>query len=99
MCSITVERVLRFGKADIPGKYLDIIRKVAEKYVEEIFITLRKYEYNPDLVRLHVVGGGAALVKNYGKYDPERVDINEDICANAKGYEYIVEMTMRRKLR
>ena len=82
----TVERVLRFGTADIPEKYLVIIREVAEKYAEDIFAALRKHEYNPDLVRLHIVGGGAAIVRNFGSYDPERVEIIDDICANAKGY-------------
>lgn len=94
----TVERVLRFGTADIPERYLSIIRKVAEDYVADIFAALRKYDYNPDLVKLHVVGGGASLVKNFGKYDPDRVEIIEDICANAKGYEYITELILRRKL-
>lgn len=93
----TVERVLRFGTADIPEKYLSIIRKVAEEYAAEIFSTLKKYEYNPDLVRLHIVGGGAVIIKNFGKYDPERVEIIDDICANAKGYEYVVALSWRNR--
>jgi len=92
----TVDKVLRFGTADIPEEYIAIIRDVAEDYVEELFAVLRKYNYNPDLVKLHVVGGGAALVKNFGKYDPEKVEIIDDICANAKGYEYIAEQMLRR---
>lgn len=92
-----VERVLRFAAADIPEKYLAIIKRVAEDYAEKIFKTLKKYEYNPDLVKLHIVGGGASIIKNFGKYDPSRVEIVEDICANAKGYEYITEFSLRRK--
>ena len=92
-----MERVLRFGEADIPEKYLGIIRRVAEEYADEIFSALRKYEYNPELVKLHIVGGGAAIIKNFGKYDPERVEIIDDICANAKGYEYIAVHNLRRK--
>ena len=93
----TVERVLRFGTADIPDNYLAIIRCVAEEYAEKIFKALKKYEYNPDLMKLHIVGGGASIIKNFGKYDSERVEIIEDICANAKGYEYITEVSLRRK--
>ena len=93
----TVERVLRFGTADIPERYLAIIRRVAEDYATEIFSTLQKYEYNPDLVRLHIVGGGAAIIKNFGKYDSERVEIIDDICANAKGYEYVVALSWRNR--
>jgi plasmid segregation protein ParM len=91
-----VERILRFGTADISEKFTDVIRSVAEEYVENIFAALRKYEYDPDLVKLHIVGGGACLVKNLGKYDPDRVEINEDICATAKGYEYLAYQMLRR---
>ena len=43
-----------------------------------------------------LLGGGACLVKNLGKYDPDRVEINEDICATAKGYEYLAYQMLRR---
>ena len=39
--------------------YLDCITAVARRYVADIFAALRKYEYNPDLMRLYIVGGGA----------------------------------------
>ena len=92
-----IERVFRFGLYDIEGigdDYLKIIRDVATDYVAQIFKTLRKYEYTPDLVKLHFVGGGACLVKNFGEYDANRVDVNEDICATAKGYEYLAQQLL-----
>ena len=46
----TVEQILRFGTADISAPYLDCITAVARQYVADIFATLRKYEYNPDLM-------------------------------------------------
>lgn len=69
--------------------YLEALQKVATDYVEDIFDTLKRYEYNPDTVRLHILGGGACLVKNFGVYDKDRVEICDDICASAKGYEYL----------
>ncbi|MBP1550108.1 MAG: plasmid segregation actin-type ATPase ParM, partial [Oscillospiraceae bacterium] len=64
----------------------------------EIFETLRKYEYNPDLMRLYVTGGGGCLIKNFGEYDDKRVTIIDDICATAKGYEQLAYMTLRKKV-
>ena len=75
----TVEQILRFGTADIAAPYLDCITSVAKQYVADIFSTLRKYEYNPDLMRLYVVGGGGCLVRNFGIYDNSRVTILDDI--------------------
>ena len=93
----TVEQILRFGTADIAAPYLDCITAVARQYVADIFATLRKYEYNPDLMRLYVVGGGGCLIRNFGTYDKACVTILDDICATAKGYEYLAQMTLKRR--
>lgn len=95
----TIEQVLRFKTADIGSDYLTCIQNAARQYVADIFATLRRYEYNPDLMRLTIVGGGGCLVRNYGEYDADRVTILEDICATAKGYEYLACMSLRRKER
>lgn len=93
----TIEQVLRYGTADIGKPYLECIVSVAKQYVSEIFATLRRYEYNPDFMRLYIVGGGGCLVKHFGQYEPNRVTILEDICATAKGYEYLALASLRRK--
>ena len=81
----TIERVLRHGKADIADRYLTAIRETAAEYVSGIFRRLREHEYDPELMKLHVVGGGSCLVKNFGDYEKSRVIFNDDICATAKG--------------
>ena len=93
----TVEQILRFGTADISAPYLDCISSIARQYVAELFSTLRKYEYNPDLLRLYVVGGGGCLIRNFGTYDKSRVTIIDDICATAKGYESLAYMSLKRR--
>lgn len=89
----TIERVLREGTADIAPRYLNSIRQTASEYVDGIFRRLREHEYDPELMRLYVLGGGGCLVRNFGKYEKGRVFFNDDICATAKGYE---QMTTRR---
>ena len=32
----------------------------------------------------------------FGVYDASRVTINDDICATAKGYEYLAELNARK---
>lgn len=94
----TMERVLRFGTADISPRYLSAIRDTASEYVDGIFRRLREREYDPELMRLYVVGGGNCLVKNFGTYDANRVTICDDICATAKGYEYLAAQRMKKKV-
>lgn len=93
-----VEQVIRFGNADISEKYLNCITEAVREYCSEIFETLRKYEYNPELMRLYVTGGGGCLIKHFGEYDEKRVTIIDDICATAKGYEQLAYMTLRKKV-
>lgn len=64
---------------------------------EGIFRRLREHEYDPELMRLYVVGGGSCILKNFGNYDKDRVITNDDICATAKGYELLAEQKQNRK--
>ena len=92
-----LERVIRHGTADISDRYLTAIRDTAAEYAEGIFRRLREHEYDPELMRLYVVGGGSCILKNFGSYDKDRVSINDDICATAKGYELLAEQKLSRK--
>ena len=90
---LVIEQVIRTGTADIGEKYLTVIHKAAGDYTKEIFHKLREREYNSELMRLYVVGGGGCMIQNFGEYDKSRVTIVRDICATAKGYE---AMTVRK---
>lgn len=92
-----LERVIRFGTADISERYLTVVQNTAKDYTAGIFRRLRDHEYDPELMRLYVVGGGSCMVKNFGEYDPSRVMINDDICATAKGYELLATQKMQKK--
>lgn len=94
-----ISQFLRYGEVDVNDKYQNAIKEIAEQYVKELFEKLRDYEYNEDLMKLYVMGGGARMVKMFGKYNPDRTTFNHDICANAKGYEYFCYMMLRQKNR
>ena len=91
-----INQVFRTGTADIAPEYLTVITDTAREYTSGIFRLLRDHEYDPNLMRLHVVGGGGCLVKHFGEYDHDRVPILDDICATARGYEYMAEKVLRR---
>ena len=84
-----IENILRRGTADVAESVLSVIRDTARHYVGEIMRRLREHGYDPELMRLYAMGGGSCLIKNFGEGDSDRVKINEDICATAKGYEYL----------
>lgn len=94
---VHIEQIIRTGSADIASKYLDIIKTVMREYCSDIFNALRKYEYDPDLMRLYIVGGGSRLIQNFGSYDKDRVILITDVCATAKGYEYLACQTLNKR--
>ena len=91
-----IDQVLRHGTASISERYLSAIQETAKDYVAGIFRRLREHEYNPELMKLYIVGGGSCLIKNFGEFDAGRVVINEDVCATAKGYEYLAHLRARK---
>ncbi len=91
-----IKRVLWKGTADIGKKYLEVIQETARNYVTGIMRRLREHEYNPELMKLYIVGGGGCLIRHFWEYDANRVTINDDICAMAKGYEYLAGIRMKK---
>lgn len=90
-----VEDFIRHGKADIPEEYTSCLNAEAEKYCTDVMNTLAKYEYEPDFMKLYIVGGGGRFLRRYLKYPPERVIIVGDACAAAKGFEKAAYMKLR----
>lgn len=92
-----IEQYIRFAKADISAKYEQLLRQTAVEYTNDIFTALKSYEYDPELMKLYIIGGGGCIVKNFGSYDKENVEIISDICATVKGYEHITYLQMRKE--
>ncbi len=90
-----IESFLRTGETDLPEKYAELMEKATVSYTEEIMQKLKDHEFNPDMMRVYFMGGGARLMERFGKYNSERTVFNHDIRANAKGYEYYCYMLLR----
>lgn len=92
-----VTEILKTGSADIDSLYLETVVRTAKEYTADIFRRLREREYDSKMMKLYVVGGGGCLIRNFSEYDSSRVIINRDICATAKGYEYMAAVALNRK--
>jgi len=93
-----IEEYLKTGEADVSKEYLKIMKSAATRYVKDIFLRLQERDYDAGLMRLYIVGGGGCLIRNFGKYDESRVIIEDDICATARGYEYLSQRQMQKDL-
>ena len=95
----TIHRFLRNGTADLDPEIEKTMTGTAQMYTDMVFRCLRERGYDPRLMRLYVVGGGGCLIRHFSRYDPKRITILDDICATAKGYEYLAEMALRKAAR
>ena len=92
------EDYLRHGTAEISKRYIDLLHNEAVGYVRDIFDALARHDYNPQTMKLYILGGGGCIVKNFGEYDADRVTIISDLCAAAKGFEYLAYLQLRKKV-
>ena len=92
-----IEQVLRTGASDVDEKVVTIIRDTATNYVAGIMRSLREHEYNPMLMKLWFMGGGACLIRHFGPLDPNRIIILDDIKATAKGYQRLAVKALRKR--
>ena len=90
-----ITEILKKGTADIDSQYLDTVVKTAKEYTAGIFRRLREHGYDEGTMTLYITGGGGCLVKNFYKCNPDRVKFVDDICAAAKGYEYMAELQLK----
>ncbi len=94
-----IDEALITGTANISENDLKIIRATASEYVNGIFRRLREHGYDDHSQNLYVAGGGGCLIRNFGKFDPNRVFFIDDICAAAKGYEFMALLQFERGVR
>ncbi len=90
-----IDEVLCEGTVNIVQSNMKIIKSAVSDYVKDIFRRLREHGYDENTMTLYVTGGGGCLVKNFYKFDKERVKFVDDICAAAKGFEYMAELQMK----
>lgn len=87
-----IHSFLRNGTVGIDRELEETMHRVATNYAGMVFRRLREHGYDPRLMKLYVVGGGGCLLKNFFPIDPNKVILNDDICATAKGYEYLADL-------
>ena len=85
-----IQEIMIYGKNErLPVKYIEIVKECLREYVEKVYNILLEHGYNLEVTECVFVGGGAGVVKRYGKHKGKNVQYIEDVKANAKGYEFL----------
>ena len=92
-----IEEILRIGESELDEDDFSIVKASVEEYVDQIYRKLHEYGYDEKTIRLQIVGGGGCLLEHFGHLRQGWDFITKDICAAAKGYEYLAELKLTRQ--
>ena len=85
-----IQEIMICGKNErLPVKYIEIVKECLSEYVEKVYNILLEHGFNLEVTECVFVGGGAGVIKRYGKHKGKNVQYVEDVKANAKGYEFL----------
>ena len=82
----------------LPAVYIELIRGLLREKIHSLELELSERGYSLDYINIIYVGGGALIAKDYaGKYRGHTA-YDCDLCANAKGYEFLAGQMMGKKV-
>lgn len=88
--------ILKEG-SNLPAVYVELIESMLREKIHSLELELAERGYSLDYINLIYVGGGALIAKNYaGKYRSHTA-YDCDLCANAKGYEFLAGQMLERR--
>lgn len=91
-----IQDIMVRGESDIDPEYQEFIEGIIQTYIDEnILRELSGRGIDLRFLKVVFCGGGATLVKRYGNIDSNKVEYNEDIHANAKGYEDLTRAILK----
>ena len=91
-----IQDIMRTGRCEIDRKYYDIAKDEIEAFCERVYNSIREYGYNLATTPIVFVGGGASVMKLFGGLNQNNISYITDIRANAKGYEQLALMALRK---
>ena len=84
--------------SNLPGAYAELIRGMLREKMHSLELELAERGYSMDYINIIYVGGGALIARDYAGRYRSHTAYDCDLCANAKGYEFLAGQIMRKKV-
>lgn len=80
------------------NRFFSIIQRELIAYTELVFQIIAEHSFSLEILPVIFVGGGSRVIRKFGTYDKYfDVAFEDDIHANAKGYERFENIKLKRK--
>ncbi len=86
---LEIQNYIINGKSELAPEYAEIIKGELKDFAGKVYNSVGEFGYNLKTTPIIFVGGGAAVMKNFGNLKQGNINYNLDVRANAKGYEYL----------
>lgn len=84
--------------SNLPGAYVELIRGMLREKMRSLELELAERGYSMDYINIIYVGGGALIARDYAGRYRSHTAYDCDLCANAKGYEFLAGQIMGKKV-
>ena len=84
-----IQQMMMTGKSLLPDSITTVIRDELKVFAENVEAQLKENGYDPELIPTVYVGGGASVMRLFGNIRGVHICYQEDVRANAIGYEYL----------
>ncbi len=93
-----IMKVMLKEENHLPTVYTELVCQMLREKIRSLELELSERGYSLDYTNIIYVGGGALMVRDYaGKYRSHTA-YDCDLCANAKGYEFLAGQIMGKKV-
>lgn len=93
-CEIPEEDITDYIKGNVTGvnaEFIPIIEKGLQEYADSVEAKLREIKVDLKHENIVYVGGGASVMKKYGRTKGRNIQYVTDVKANAIGYRYLAD--------
>lgn len=93
---MVIQEYIMTGKCNLPKDFKAIMDSKLHGFAEKIMKVIREQGYSLQTTQFIFAGGGASIIKNFGGYQQNNIRYRFDVRANAKGYETLAKIAMKR---
>jgi plasmid segregation protein ParM len=95
---LDIEHYIRYHQINgLPDDVIQLMDQKLKNYAEMICRSLKEHGVNVMTTPVVFVGGGASVMKYYGAKLLPNADYKLDVKANAKGYEMLMKMALKKQ--
>lgn len=86
-------------ESNLPAVYVELIRGMLREKMHSLELELAERGYSMDYTNIIYVGGGALIAHDYAGRYRSHTAYDCDLCANAKGYEFLARQIEGKKVK